>query len=160
MPPLCILAVVLLIILVVAWALFRNTKTPLPDLHLKHEAAEPIEPESKASTLPLEPETLAKPPEEAPVPPRKTKAPVKPDDLTKVEGIGPKVNQVLQNAGIQTFAKLAKGDEAKLRKILDEAGYGFMDPASWAEQAKLASTGSFDELKELQFKLRAGRKSK
>jgi len=159
MPPFCVLAVVVLIIVVVYWALFRNTKTPLPDIHVKHEETEPIEPAVEVSATTPKLKASTKPVVEASVTPPKPKTPVKPDDLTKIEGIGPKVNQALQNTGITTFAQLAKTNETKLKKILDDAGYGFMNPASWAEQAKLASKGNFDGLKELQSNLKAGRKA-
>jgi predicted flap endonuclease-1-like 5' DNA nuclease len=33
-----------------------------------------------------------------------------PNDLTSIEGIGPKINEVLQNAGITTFAQLASAE--------------------------------------------------
>ncbi len=141
MPPLCILSIVILIIVIVAWALFRNTKTPTPEIHVPPEETRVAEP------------VIAEP---APTPKRKKS--VKPDDLTTLEGIGPKVNQVLKKAGITTFAQLANAEIPKLREALDTAGYRFMNPAGWIEQAKLAAEGKFEELKELQSRLKGGRK--
>lgn len=82
------------------------------------------------------------------------------DDLTKLEGIGPKVAQVLAKAGITTFAGLASAQENTLREALDAAGYKYMDPASWPEQAALAAKGDFEALKRLQDGLKGGRKDR
>jgi len=81
------------------------------------------------------------------------------DDLTKVEGIGPKINELLQNSGINTFAKLAIVDVEKVREILAEAGGSFKshDPETWPAQAKLAADGKWDELKKWQDELDGGK---
>jgi predicted flap endonuclease-1-like 5' DNA nuclease len=85
------------------------------------------------------------------------KAPVKPDDLVIIEGIGPKIAGILNQKGITTFAHLAAADVAGLEKILKENGLQFAKPASWPQQARLAAEGKLDELKALQDKLTAGR---
>jgi len=64
-----------------------------------------------------------------------------PDDLTLLEGIGPKVNSVLASAGITTFSQMAEIDLKNLKEILDAAGYKYMDPTSWPEQARLLAEG-------------------
>ena len=64
---------------------------------------------------------------------------IQPDDLTIIEGIGPKVARVLNEAGIQSFADLAKAKVDEVQKILDAAGLQMMNPEGWIEQAKLAS---------------------
>ncbi len=81
------------------------------------------------------------------------------DDLRRVEGIGPKVAQHLNNAGIRSFAQLADTDVQRLQEILTEAGgiYKSMDPQSWPEQAALAAKGDWETLKILQDKLDGGR---
>lgn len=83
----------------------------------------------------------------------------KPDDLKIIEGIGPKIAEILVAAGISTFAKLAATDVAKLREILDAAGSKFAahDPTTWPQQAKLAAEGKMDALKVLQDELQGGR---
>lgn len=81
------------------------------------------------------------------------------DDLTRLEGIGPKVAQVLAGAGITSFAGLAAAEEKTVREALDGAGYKYMDPSSWPEQAALAAKGDFDGLKKLQNSLKGGRKA-
>jgi predicted flap endonuclease-1-like 5' DNA nuclease len=59
------------------------------------------------------------------------------DNLTLINGIGPKVATILNTAGITTFAQLAATNEEQLRIILDNAGarYRAMNPASWPAQA-------------------------
>jgi len=133
--------IVIIVILIVAWALLRNTKTPAPEIHFPHEEAETVEPTA-----------------EPPAPARSVEIPAKPDDLKRLDGIGPKVNSVLNSAGITTFTQLAAVDVDKLREILTAAGLRFMDPRGWIEQAALAAEGKFDDLKELQGKLKGGRK--
>ncbi|MEO9005459.1 MAG: 50S ribosomal protein L17 [Ginsengibacter sp.] len=81
------------------------------------------------------------------------------DDLTKIEGIGPKVAEALHESGITTFAKLAESKAEDIREILDKGDGNFnaQDPTSWPEQSQLAADGKWDELKELQDKLIGGR---
>lgn len=80
------------------------------------------------------------------------------DDLSVVEGIGPKITMVLQAAGINTFSQLAVADISRLQKILDDAGIRLGDPATWPEQARLAADGDWDGLKELQNQLKGGKR--
>lgn len=81
------------------------------------------------------------------------------DKLTKIEGIGPKISEILTNAGVDTFAKLAAADVEKLKEILAEAGnrYKAHDPTTWPQQSALAAEGKWDELKDLQDRLDGGR---
>ncbi len=81
-----------------------------------------------------------------------------PDDLTTIEGIGPKVAKLLEGIGITTFQQLADADQAKLRETLDGAGYKYMEPAGWVEQAALAAKGDTEGLRKLQDSLKGGRK--
>lgn len=83
----------------------------------------------------------------------------KEDDLTKIEGMGPKAAEALQEAGINSFEKLSKSTSEELREILEKSGGQFnaLDPATWPEQAALAAADKWDELKELQEKLNGGR---
>ncbi|MGR3810704.1 hypothetical protein [Jiulongibacter sp. NS-SX5] len=87
------------------------------------------------------------------------KAVAKGDDLTKVEGIGKKIAELLAADGIDTFAKLGKATQKKLKAILEAAGprYNIHDPKTWAKQAKLAAAEKWDELKELQAVLKGGK---
>ncbi|MBL7064715.1 MAG: DUF4332 domain-containing protein [Anaerolineae bacterium] len=86
-------------------------------------------------------------------------APPTPDDLKRIEGIGPKISGVLQAAGITTFAQLAATDVSRLRQILTEAGLAALaDPSTWPEQAGLAAAGKWDALEVLQDELKGGRR--
>ena len=81
------------------------------------------------------------------------------DDLTKIEGIGPKIQTLLNNIGIYTFADLSEATLEQLKAMLDEAGpaYTLADPSTWPKQADLAAKGKWDELQELQDYLKGGK---
>ncbi len=82
------------------------------------------------------------------------------DDLKKIEGIGPKIAGLLNEAGIMTFSDLAKAKEKQLADVLQKAGARFRlaKHDTWQEQATLAAAGKTDELKKLQDELKGGRK--
>jgi len=82
------------------------------------------------------------------------------DDLTKLEGIGPKVAKVLNEAGIMSFADLAHAEAAKVQGTLNAAGMQMMNPEGWIEQAKLAAQGDTEGLAKLQDELKGGRRAK
>jgi predicted flap endonuclease-1-like 5' DNA nuclease len=82
-----------------------------------------------------------------------------PDDLTRIEGIGPKISGLLQAAGIATFAQLAATDVSRLKQIIAEAGLSALaDPTTWPEQAGLAAAGQWNALETLQDELQGGRR--
>jgi predicted flap endonuclease-1-like 5' DNA nuclease len=83
------------------------------------------------------------------------------DDLTRIEGIGPKIQELLYDAGVLTWGQLATTPTDRLKNILHLAGERFQihDPTSWPDQAKLAAEGRWDELDELQDILQGGRES-
>ncbi len=82
-----------------------------------------------------------------------------PDNLKRIEGIGPKTAAILQAAGISTFAQLASASVAQLKAILVEAGLrSLVDPSTWPEQAALAAEEKWDELAALQDQLKGGRR--
>jgi len=83
---------------------------------------------------------------------------VKADDLTKLEGIGPKVAKALIDAGVKTFEALSNTAVDDIQTILTNAGLKMMDATTWPEQAKLAADGDWDDLKKMQDKLSGGRK--
>jgi predicted flap endonuclease-1-like 5' DNA nuclease len=70
------------------------------------------------------------------------------DNFQIIEGVGPKVNSVLINAGYKSWSDLAAADSGDIRKHLDEAGkrFGLCDPTSWPHQAKLADAGEWADL--------------
>lgn len=81
------------------------------------------------------------------------------DDLKKVEGIGPKIERLCNNIGIMTFAQLSNTPVEKLQQMLDDAGpsYRIANPGTWAEQARLAAEGKWEELDQLQETLNGGK---
>lgn len=79
------------------------------------------------------------------------------DDLKVIEGIGPKIAEILVENGIRTFDQLAAMDEGVLKYILVENKIHIANPATWMQQAKLAAEGKWDELDALQQTLTAGR---
>ncbi len=83
----------------------------------------------------------------------------KPDDLKKIEGIGPKIAEKLNEGGIMTFQDLASAEQDRLKEILEAAGsrYRMHDPSTWPMQAQLAADGKWDELNELQDRLDGGK---
>jgi small subunit ribosomal protein S20 len=89
----------------------------------------------------------------------KAKATGKADKLTLIEGIGPKISELLTTDGIVTFADLADAQVEKLSEILAAAGsrYTMHKPDTWPQQAALARDGKMDELKELQDRLDGGK---
>jgi hypothetical protein len=80
------------------------------------------------------------------------------DDLTKLEGIGPKVAKVLTEAGYATFEKLSHAEATTIQKVLDAAGMQMMNPEGWIDQAKLAAKSDWARLEKLQSELKGGRK--
>jgi len=81
------------------------------------------------------------------------------NDLTSLEGIGPKVAKILNSAGIHSFADLAKANDKEVDKVLDDAGLHMMDSAGWIEQAKLAAKGDTEGLMKLKDELKGGRRA-
>lgn len=81
------------------------------------------------------------------------------DDLTKIEGVGKKIAELLVAENIVSFKDLSKASEKKLKGILEAGGSKFKlhDPASWPKQAKLAAAGKWAELEELQQELTGGK---
>ncbi len=78
------------------------------------------------------------------------------DDLTKVEGIGPVIAETLVEAGITTFAQLAKLTSEEIDVKLEHVRGGHVTD-TWPAQAKLAAEGKWDELKKWQDELDGGK---
>jgi len=135
---LILLLVVLLALLLVWWQRRRSRAKEMPAVEMGAEI----------------PVRIAAAPPSTPQP-----AALAPDDLTRIEGIGPKISSLLQAAGITTFAQLAATDVSRLKKILAEARLtALADPTTWPEQASLAAAGKWEALKRLQSELKGGRR--
>ena len=83
-----------------------------------------------------------------------------PDDLVLIEGIGPKINEIMAKEGITTFQQLADTSVDKLKELLKAAGGRFAshDPSTWPEQSALAAKGDWDAFKKLTDALDGGRR--
>ena len=80
----------------------------------------------------------------------------KADDLTKVEWVGPKIAEALVNAGVTTFAAMAKKSSKEISEIISEVR-GSHVTDTWPKQAKMAADGKWDELKVWQDELDGGK---
>jgi predicted flap endonuclease-1-like 5' DNA nuclease len=81
------------------------------------------------------------------------------DDLKVVEGIGPKIDELLVAGGITTWHQLSNTPVERIQSILDAAGSSFRvaNPATWARQAGLLANARWAEFKTLTDELTAGR---
>jgi len=97
---------------------------------------------------------------------RSTSAATSPDtegktatDLKIIEGIGPKIEEVLKDAGIADWSALAAAEPGRLKEILEDAGdqYRMHNPYTWPLQARLAAAGRWEEFNTYQEELKGGR---
>lgn len=81
------------------------------------------------------------------------------DDLTVVEGIGPKIAELCHGIGIRTWSDLAETEVSLLRTMLNDAGQRFKahDPGTWPQQAALLASGAWQEFAALTDQLEGGR---
>jgi len=81
------------------------------------------------------------------------------DDLKKIEGIGPKIEGLLNVAGINSFSRLSVSSTDHLKSILVAAGprYQTHSPDTWPQQAGMAAKGQWEELEKWQDELDGGR---
>jgi predicted flap endonuclease-1-like 5' DNA nuclease len=93
-----------------------------------------------------------------PAPPQPAVAPSRVDDLSIIEGIGPKIAELLRGNGIDSFATLSRADVAKLWSILDKGGPRFKlaNPGTWPAQALYCARGDWAGLKRYQDELYGG----
>ena len=70
-----------------------------------------------------------------------------PDDLTQINGIGPRISSILNDGGITTYADLQRANTGELRQII--AVGGALPPSSlesWPTQAAYAAKGDWSGL--------------
>ena len=79
-------------------------------------------------------------------------------DFTVIEGVGPKISELINNAGITSFFVLSQTSVHAIQKILDDAGSNFSlaVPTTWPEQAGMAANNQWEELKKWQDELDGG----
>lgn len=155
------------LIMVRPWERFDDLKTPHYTGRESHAPAEEAAPVARAMAAPevapveeiasvaeavaeVEP-ALAE--EVAPA----AEAVAAPDDLTLIEGIGPKSAAALIENGIMTFAQVAAMTAGQLEQAVKGRGVRLVgSTATWPQQAALAAAGDFEALAELQAKLKGG----
>lgn len=137
---------------------------PVPEPEPEVEEPEPVaevktiepEPVVEATAQTIEVEEEAEP---EPEPEPAVEASAEPDDLTQIEGIGPKYAEILTGAGITSFAQVAALSEDEIITVIrSNGGRKSASMGTWAEQAKLAAAGNWDGLAKLQDELSGGRR--
>ncbi len=70
------------------------------------------------------------------------------DNLQIIEGVGPKIEKILKEAGYNTWGILANASFNDLKKVMSDAGprYRIHNPKSWSKQAQLANDNKWEEL--------------
>lgn len=123
-----------------------NTEARVGELHEALAA-------QQAATAPMEPDLAAG----AAVLGEKVRL----NDFTVVEGIGPKIADLLLATGIKTWWQLHQAQPDHLRRVLADAGPRFQvhDPATWPEQAGLLARGEWQQFKLLGDRLKGGRRA-
>jgi len=80
------------------------------------------------------------------------------DDLKKIEGIGPKIADVLAEAGLSTYRAVADSTPEAIKEIMSaHKTLASKDPSTWCKQAGLAADGKWDELKKWQDEMDGGK---
>ena len=152
MPTWVLFVILLVVILIILWILLSGNAVIVDEEQVESDEPLVAEPEPIIAVIEEEAEEILETIEE------KVAEPIQPDDLKKIEGIGPKISMLLGEKGIHTFAQLADQTPEQLQAVLDEAGIRIADPTTWAEQAKLAAQGDWEELIDLQDNLKGGRR--
>ena len=87
-------------------------------------------------------------------------APAPKQDLTKIEGIGPKIEGLLNKNGIRSYGQLSNASIDFLEKIIHDAGPNFAThrkmTGTWPAQANLADHDQWEELAKWQEVLKGG----
>ena len=81
------------------------------------------------------------------------------DDLKKIEGVGPKIESLMKEGGLKTWAAVAAASPESIKEILVAAGsrYQMHDPTSWPLQAGMAAEGKMEELSKWQDEHKGGK---
>ena len=81
------------------------------------------------------------------------------DNLTVVEGIGPKIQQLFHDFNIKTWKALSETSIEKCQEVLNSGGdrYRIHKPNTWPKQAELAYQGKWAELLKWQDELDGGK---
>ncbi len=138
-------------------SLKRSQKTLLTKLKEKPiEAVEPVPLETVTKVKTIGELSLSKvKPSSTPKMVKMDTPPIWPANLQIIEGIGPKIELVLREAGIRTWESLAVTPVKQLVETLkSHALHHIHNPQTWPEQARLASRNEWPKLIYLQKKLK------
>ena len=138
-------------------AVSKKSETATAEAPAKKEKTEVKKAEKAEKPAVEEAKTEAAPAKEEKAPKKETKKAAA-EDLTKIEGIGPKAAEALTKAGISGYEALSKAKPDAIKEILTEASsrMAHLDPTSWPKQAKMAADGDWDALKEWQDNAKGG----
>ncbi len=83
---------------------------------------------------------------------------IKENDLTIVEGIGPKIQELFHNHDVRTWRALSECSVDKCQDVLNSGGerYKIHNPKTWPEQARMAYEGKWRALFDWQEELDGG----
>jgi predicted flap endonuclease-1-like 5' DNA nuclease len=135
----------LVVFLLWMWLRYQDDKDMSPGGPIELKGQEPAQPPPLQKPDPLTPSAAPK------------VSSAKPDDLTRIKGIGPKTANAFQQAGISSFRKLAESSYQEITDVLKQANYRLLDPSTWIEQAQLAADGKWEELEQLQGAIKSTR---
>lgn len=84
---------------------------------------------------------------------------VKENDLTLIDGIGPKIQELFHKNNINTWQALSECSVDKCKEVLNSGGDRFKihKPGTWPKQSKMAANGKWQELKDWQNQLDGGK---
>lgn len=84
---------------------------------------------------------------------------IKQNDLKLIEGVGPKIEGLLKDAGLVSWRDVGNANVDRIKEILEAAGprYRLADPTTWPQQASFAADAKWEELKAFQDKLDGGK---
>jgi predicted flap endonuclease-1-like 5' DNA nuclease len=80
------------------------------------------------------------------------------NDLTVIEGIGPKIAQILGENKVKNFKSLIATPIEDIKTWLKDNKLQFVDPTTWAEQAQLLDAGKMVEFETLKQSLKGGKR--
>lgn len=152
--------------LALVWFLFGRAATPRERSHRpdvldegvgpaqRNQALIDAPPAAKIEPVVIAPEPVAVPaavetapveavPAPAPAPEPASAPAAAADDLSRIKGLGPKLQKLLPELGITTFAQIAALTEADLAELDTKLGAFAGRPAkdNWVEQAKFLAAG-------------------
>jgi predicted flap endonuclease-1-like 5' DNA nuclease len=143
------------LIMVRPWEKFDDLKTPHftgAEEHAAGKVEEAVAARVEESAAPIEKAAKPAAPAAKAAPPAEE---AKPDDLTLIEGIGPKSGEALKAAGITTFGQVAKMSPGDLEKVMKDHKVRLVGSTEhWPRQAEIAASGDLTALEEYQTRLK------